>query len=183
MTASATPSTRRAVRIAGNVNCTSAMRMIAEFEPAAEIAGDEPERHPERQRDDDREHPDPDRDPHAVEDRREDVAALIVGPEGELGVAVRPPRRRQVGVHDADGAQVERAVRRDERGEQRRQHQHDGDERRHDGELLREEARQKIAVPGPCELAAPALPPFDRAGSRHGQALPATTRIRGSTTA
>jgi hypothetical protein len=183
MTASATPSTRRAVRIAGKVSCTSGDAHDRRVEPAAEIAGDEPERHPDRQRNDDREHPDADRDPHAIEDRREDVAALIVGPERELGVAVRPPRRRQVGIHDADGAQVERAVRRDERGEQRRQHQHDGDERRHDGELLRQEARQKIAVPGPCKLAAPALPPFDRAGSCHDQALPATTRIRGSTAA
>ena len=45
--ASATPSISSAVRMAGNVSCTSAMRMITAVGAAAGVAGPQPERQPQ----------------------------------------------------------------------------------------------------------------------------------------
>jgi hypothetical protein len=62
-------------------------------EPAADIAGDEAEADADDERQEHRRAADEQRDARAEHERREDVAALLVGAEQVLGRAALHPRR------------------------------------------------------------------------------------------
>ncbi len=79
--------------------------------PAAEIAGEEPEEDAERRRDQHGAAADGDGDACAVEDRREEVAALVVGAEQEARIAVGREGRRELGVGEVVGRDVGRVRR------------------------------------------------------------------------
>ena len=64
------------------------------------------------------------RDARAVHDRREDVAALVVGAERKAAVAARLPGRRLEGIEQVQRLQIEGIVRRDERRQKRRSDHH-----------------------------------------------------------
>jgi hypothetical protein len=85
--------------------------------PAADIAGRDAERHAEHGSEGDGGEAHDERDAAAVDDGREDVAALVVGAEQELGRAALLPDRRGEGVHQAEAGRIERVMRRDPGGE------------------------------------------------------------------
>jgi len=89
------------------------------IEAAADVAGEEPEADADDERQQHRRAADEERDARAEHQRREDIAALLVGAEQVLGRAALHPRRRQHRIAQLERRQVERIVRRDDVGEQR----------------------------------------------------------------
>ncbi|KAG1456246.1 hypothetical protein G6F57_015142 [Rhizopus arrhizus] len=96
---------------------------------AAGVAADEAERHAQHHREQHRGKPHQQRYAGAIQHGRQDVAALVVGAQQEVGAAALFPGRRRVGVHAAERRQGERVVRRDDWREQRAQQ----DGQRHGG--------------------------------------------------
>src|SRR5690606_32800860 len=83
------------------------------IDDAAEVARDETEADADADRKQYREHAYRDRAAGAVEDGREDVAALVIRAEQEAAVAARGPCWREIRIHEVERAQIIRIVRRD----------------------------------------------------------------------
>ncbi len=148
-------------------------------EPAASVARHEPERDAERTRGGDAEHADEERQPQAVEDGREHVAALVVRADEERALPVGAPQRRQVRVDEVELRGVVGVLRGDQRGGEREGEEEDGDERRAHRQLGGAEARDDVGI----EEAGESRRRRD-AGWRYlaHAARPAWSRRRGSTT-
>jgi hypothetical protein len=126
-------------------------------EPAAVVAGEQPERDAEQSRGKDRGQAHRERDPRAVDDPAQDVAAQVIRAEPERGAAARVHEARRL-EPDQDLLGRRRAGR-DAVGE-KRQHAHRG----HDDEADHGEA---MAGEPP-----PPLPGTGRRGRRRGQLSP-----------
>ena len=97
---------------------TSQMRMMKRVDPAADVARQQAERRRRSSTDSSTDAtPTQQRDPRAVHEGREHVAALVVGAEQVLRRAALHPRRRQRRIAQLERRQVERVVRRDPAGE------------------------------------------------------------------
>ncbi len=96
--------------------------------PAADVAGEQPERDADHEREDDREDDDLDRGPRPPDDPREDVVVADGRPEG-MGAVGRALLREA----DPVGADLVESVGRQERGEDREDHE-EGDDRDADPE-------------------------------------------------
>ncbi len=120
----------------------------------ADIAADQPEGHAEDEGEDDRAEADEDRDPRTIENGRQHVATLCVGPERVGPFAAFDPGRGQRGVEQVESAQVERVVRRQPRRADRTEDRDRGKDRRDDGHRRAPEAVHDVAVPGAMQRAA-----------------------------
>ena len=98
-----------------------------QIHPPLAIAADQADEHARRRPDADREQSHPQRDPAAVDDAAEDVAADVVGAERVIAAG-----RRQSNV----GLRGQRVVRRQHVGEERGEHEHSDQRRRHRAERL-----------------------------------------------
>ncbi len=113
----ATPSISSAIRMAGKVSCTSAMRMMMLSVPAADIAGDEADRDANGHREQHGAQADQQRDAQAVEDQRDKIGPLVC--RCRAGSADRPsPRPAAEGCSSSSSAPGSKGlVRRDPRRE------------------------------------------------------------------
>ena len=79
----------------GTTACTSATRMMKRVDRAADEARQQAQADADHDRQQHRREAHEQRDARAVDDRRQDVAALVVGAEQVLGAAAADPGRRQ----------------------------------------------------------------------------------------
>ena len=108
-----TPSTSSAIRMAGKVSCTSATRISSASTPAADVAGDQPERDADTTANSTDAGADHQADARAVHDRGQHVAPLVVGAERIGPVGVDSGSRRLEAVEQAQAREIDRIVRRD----------------------------------------------------------------------
>jgi hypothetical protein len=120
------------------------------IEPAAKEAREQAEHDADEDRDHDRHQPDHQRDARAVDQRREDVAALVVGAEQVLARALVDPGRRQARIAEFERCKVERVVGRDPAREHRAENADEGDQSRQHGDRRGAEAVSDIAVEPAC---------------------------------
>ena len=91
---------------------------------------DEPQKDAQEAREEDRGKPHGERQPGAVDDRREDAPALVVGPQEVVGRSLRVPDGRRQGVGQGQARQIVGIVGRDEGREKRGEDIDGGDRRR-----------------------------------------------------
>ena len=118
------------MRIAGNVSCTSAIRMMIESIQPPDVSRDQPEPDADRAAEGDAANADRERDAQPVEDRGEHIAPLVVGSEQESRIAAGDEAWRIERVGKEIGRRIERVGRRDPRREQRREEENDASPRR-----------------------------------------------------
>ena len=99
------------------------------IDPAAEIPGEKAESDTKGCREQDRAAADGDGHARAVEHRRKQVAALVVGAEDEARVAVCREGGRELGIDQLEGGKVGRIVGRDPGGQQRAGDEGQGEDR------------------------------------------------------
>ena len=181
----ATPSRRSAMRIAGNVSCTSAIRMMIESVQPPAYPEISPSPTPIAAAEGDAAKADRERDAQPIEDRGEHIASLVVRSEQELRVSAGDEARRIERVGEEIGRRIERVGRRDPRREQRRQQKDDRHCPGGDRDLRRQEAREKIAVlearnQGPVRSDAPSgSAAISLISNRRAMQLDAQPRVHG----
>ena len=131
-----------AIRIAGNESWMSTMRMISDSVRPPKYAAGRPVARPMTSASDRRGDADAETDAQPVEDRRQHVAALVVGAEPERPAGGRLGPRRQPAVHDVELREVVRVLRRDQRREQREQQDHAEQHEAEHRDRIRDEIRR-----------------------------------------
>ena len=135
---------------------------------SADVAGEQPERYADDDRQRDRCRAHEKRDARAVHDRGQHVAALVIGAEEIAGFTSLFPRGRRQRVVQAQRRQVEWIVRRDPRCEERADQAYRQHDRRDDGYRRMAKAVGKIAVPSNGERVAHADRVLERGRRRRG---------------